>query len=629
MKALTLRTKLSLVATLAVFITALSLTGVSAYRLADVTEDNINQRVQGVSQAVSTGIERWLSAKYQLLNTLASRPADQDAFIEQLNMTREAGEFIAIFAGLTDGTRIGSNGRTLFVNGYDPRSRPWYKQSMLEQGMVLIGPYEDRTSKEMTFTIARPLQQQGVTTGIIGADLQLKALFNEITGFESGENSQLFLLNEQGLIIAHQDKNYQLKPINTLYSSIQPERALELSASGVLAEVETAQGTKLIRLIKIDQSSWLLGVEVDKDTEMSAFMHTLQLQIALSLGIFIAVILSVTLLVKVQLKDLTTVGRALSYIAKGEGDLTKRIETRSTDEVGQVAKDFNHFVKSLHTIITKLEHSATDLGLQSNVIADKTEQNSQKIYRQQSETSQVADSVDQLTQSSHQISDHVQATQQQVLTTLHLGEDGIEQAEKGQRSAKKLANNLQTAREVVQQLNSNAQGISGILNTIEEIAEQTNLLALNAAIEAARAGEAGRGFAVVADEVRNLSQRTSQSTNEIQHVMESVQSASLEATALMQNSSDLALASMQDAQQSQDMLAQIVSAVQKINALAEQISTAAEQQSALSQEIGRNTSTIRSVADDLAHDAGESEQQVQQLSSLAADLKSEASKFVI
>jgi len=629
MKGLSLKAKIILMATIAVFITSLSLTGFSALRLSSLTKDNVDQRVQGVSNAVSTGIERWISAKYQLLNTLASRPADKDAFIEQLNMTREAGEFIAIFAGLTDGTRIGSNGRTLFVNGYDPRSRPWYKQAMAENKMVLIGPYKDRTTQEMMFTIARPLKSNGKVTGIIGADLQLKDLFREITSFESGPDSQLFLMNNQGTVIAHQQQGAQLQPINTLYSSIDPAHVTSLADSHQMSEIETSNGTKLVRLVRISNSSWLLGLEVDKRTEMSAFSSTLTTQLIISAAIFIAVIIIVALLVRVLLTDLHTVGRALGYIAKGEGDLTKRIETRSTDEIGQVARDFNHFLKFLHSIITKLEHTATDLGNQSDIIAVKTENNGRKIYQQQTETSQVADSINQLTASTHAIASHVNDTSQQVRNTLHLGEEGIGQVEKSQQSVNNLAEKLRTASDVVTRLNSSAQGISGILSTIEEIADQTNLLALNAAIEAARAGDAGRGFAVVADEVRNLSRRTSSSTSEILQVMESVQRSALEATDLMDSSGELAQQSVQDAIKAQDMLAQIVEAVQQISTLAEQIAAATEQQAAISSEISNNSQTIRAVADDLAHDAQESEQQVHKLSGLAADLKAEAGKFVI
>lgn len=629
MKGLSLRAKIIAMATLAVLVTSLALTGFSAFRLSDMTRDNVEQRVDGVSNAIGKGVERWLSSKYQLLNTLAQRPADEDAFIEQLNMTREAGDFIAIFAGLTDGTRIGSNGRTFFVNGYDPRTRPWYKKALEEKKMVLIGPYEDRTTKEMTFTIARPLIKDGQIAGIIGADLQLKQLFTEVTSFESGANSQVFLLNDQSLVIAHQNPNFQLQPVSRLYPQISENTLNELTTNAALTSVETKDGTKLVRIVGIPNSSWQLGIEVDEATEMLPFTETLGIKLLISLAIFLLVMLTVALMIKFLLKDLHRVGEALGNIAKGEGDLTKRIHSQSTDEVGKLANDFNHFVKSLHSTVGKLEVTAIDLSSQSDIIADKTEQNSRKIYQQRSETNAVAEAVNQLAQSTQEIIQHVHNANDQVEQTLALGQDGIRQVSKSQRSVNDLASKLDSASDVVTQLNSHAQGITGILNTIEEIAEQTNLLALNAAIEAARAGEAGRGFAVVADEVRNLSQRTSSSTNEIQQVMESVQQSSTEATQLMQASSLLAEESVADAGQAKEMLTQILEAVEAISHLATHISSATEQQAALSEEIHSNTDIIRGVADDLAQDADESEQQVKKLSELASDLKKEAGRFVI
>ena len=629
MKGLSLRAKIIAMATLAVLVTSLALTGFSAFRLSDMTRDNVEQRVDGVSNAIGKGVERWLSSKYQLLNTLAQRPADEDAFIEQLNMTREAGDFIAIFAGLTDGTRIGSNGRTFFVNGYDPRTRPWYKKALEEKKMVLIGPYEDRTTKEMTFTIARPLIKDGQIAGIIGADLQLKQLFTEVTSFESGANSQVFLLNDQSLVIAHQNPNFQLQPVSRLYPQISENTLNELTTNAALTSVETKDGTKLVRIVGIPNSSWQLGIEVDEETEMLPFTETLGIKLLISLAIFLLVMLTVALMIKFLLKDLHRVGEALGNIAKGEGDLTKRIHSQSTDEVGKLANDFNHFVKSLHSTIGKLDITAVDLGRQSDIIADKTKQNSRKIYQQRNETNAVAEAVNQLAQSTQDIIQHVHNANSQVEQTLNLGQDGIRQVSKSQRSVNDLALKLDSASDVVTRLNSHAQGITGILNTIEEIAEQTNLLALNAAIEAARAGEAGRGFAVVADEVRSLSQRTSSSTSEIQQVMESVQQSSTEATQLMQASSLLAEESVADAGQAKEMLTQILEAVEAISHLATHISSATEQQAALSEEIHSNTDIIRGVADDLAQDADESEQQVKKLSELASDLKKEAGRFVI
>ncbi len=186
---------------------------------------------------------------------------------------------------------------------------------------------------------------------------------------------------------------------------------------------------------------------------------------------------------------------------------------------------------------------------------------------------------------------------------------------------------MENATAVIAELNQHSQNISSILATIRDIAEQTNLLALNAAIEAARAGEQGRGFAVVADEVRVLSQRTHASTQEIQSMIETLQATTENAVRIMDDSRNLAGTSVDDANMAAASLNQINVAVTSISDMATQIASAAEQQSLVTQEITRNTDSIRDVSDLLATEANDAAHQAGELSELSRQLQSEISRF--
>jgi methyl-accepting chemotaxis protein len=196
-----------------------------------------------------------------------------------------------------------------------------------------------------------------------------------------------------------------------------------------------------------------------------------------------------------------------------------------------------------------------------------------------------------------------------------------------QSSIQNLAQEVQVATGVIQELEAHGNSFNTILSTIQGIAEQTNLLALNAAIEAARAGEQGRGFAVVADEVRVLSQRTHASTQEIQQMIETLQGTTAKAVGIMGDSRQLAETSVADADSAAVSLTQIQTAVERISDMATQIASAAEEQASVTSEITRNTVGIRDVSNDLADEAHEAAAQAAQLSELSYELEQEIQRF--
>ncbi|MGL5628277.1 MAG: methyl-accepting chemotaxis protein, partial [Plesiomonas shigelloides] len=229
----------------------------------------------------------------------------------------------------------------------------------------------------------------------------------------------------------------------------------------------------------------------------------------------------------------------------------------------------------------------------------------------------------------HEIAGNVDATSREAHNAVNLSDTGRQQVDQSQDSIRKLAQEVGMATDVIMELNQHADNISSIMLTIRAIAEQTNLLALNAAIEAARAGEQGRGFAVVADEVRMLSQRTHVSTEEIDTMIHNLQQATRRAVEIMAQSQTLAQTSVTDADSAAVSLNQIAEAINTISDMASQIASAAEEQNSVTQEITRNTESIKEASTDLAQEANDAARQAASLSELSLTLRQEVNRFIL
>ena len=339
----------------------------------------------------------------------------------------------------------------------------------------------------------------------------------------------------------------------------------------------------------------------------------------LGLGLLAAVVglLLVWLMARSVTRPILTVARMLEDIASGEGDLTRRLTYDKRDELGQLAGWFNRFLDKLQPVIAEVKRSVQDArgtADQSAAIATQTSAGMERQYRQ----------VDQVATASHEMS----ATAQDVARSAAQAAQAARAADQATRqgltvidrttsSIGHLAADMSAAMVQVEGLAANSEKIGSVLEVIRAIAEQTNLLALNAAIEAARAGEAGRGFAVVADEVRNLARRTQESVEETRQVIEQLQSGTQEVVTSMGNSHRQAQGSVEQVGQAVTALQQIGEAVTVISDMNLQIASAAEEQSAVAEEINSNVATIRDVTESLSGQANESARVSQSLNSLA------------
>ncbi len=321
------------------------------------------------------------------------------------------------------------------------------------------------------------------------------------------------------------------------------------------------------------------------------------------LGISAAVALLIGLGIALGFPRLVTgpIGRVIARvedIAGGEGDLTARLDASANDETGQLARAFNRFMGKLQGMMRQIAEATERLASASEELATVTEQTTQGVRRQRSEIDQVATAMNEMSATVHEVARNAGTAADSAQEADGAALEGQKVVTRSSAAIDLLAQDVRKAAEAMQRLEGSSKEIGSVLDVIRGVAEQTNLLALNAAIEAARAGEQGRGFAVVADEVRTLAQRTQQSTEEIQAMIGRLQSEALDAAKVMASGRERTDGALTEAQATTDALQHIVDAVGRIRDINAQIASASEQQAAVSEDINRNVTSISQVADE-------------------------------
>jgi methyl-accepting chemotaxis protein len=582
--------KILLAASVVVFAAFALFTLYNDYLQRNAIRANLENYLEQMGDVTAGTIQNWLSGRILLVENTAqslARDASPDKVASLLEQRALTSTFAFTYLGGDDGS-FTMRPDDEMPAGYDPRARPWYKDAMAAGGTTLTEPYVDAATGELIITIATPAKPAGV----VGGDLSLTTLVNIINSLDFNGIGYAFLVSADGKILVHPNQSLVMKGLKEVFPQDTPRIGSDFS------ETEVDGNTRLFTFTPVKglpSVSWYIGLSIDKAKAYAMLSEFRASAIVATLIAVVLIILLLSMLIRVLMQPLRVMGKAMQDIAQGEGDLTKRLAIQSNDEFGELAKSFNHFVERIHASIREVSSATIQVNEVAKLVVNASNSSMLNSDEQASRTNSVAAAINELGAAAQEIARNAADASTQASDARGQAEDGRQVVEQTIRAMNDLSSKISSSCSHIETLNGKTVNIGQILEVIKSISQQTNLLALNAAIEAARAGEAGRGFAVVADEVRNLAHRTQESAQEIESMIEELQVGSRESVTTMTESQRYSEESVEIANLAGQRLSSVTQRIGEIDGMNQSVATATEEQTSVIESLNMDIIEINTL----------------------------------
>ncbi|MGW7774456.1 methyl-accepting chemotaxis protein [Pseudomonas parafulva] len=588
-KSLRFSHKILLAASLIVILAFALFTLYNDYLQRNAIRANLESYLAEMGQSTSTTIRNLFEGRIRLVENLAQNIAQHPADAETL-MGQQAliSSFLTVYLGKVDGS-FSVRPDSKMPDGYDPRVRPWYKDGMAASGPLLTEPYIDMTTNKMVMGI---LDKVSSDVGVVGGDLALDGLVQIINSLNFGGMGYAFLVNDQGKILVHPDNALVMKSLSEAFPQNTPKLSRELT------EVQVDGQARLLTFTPIQglpSANWYIGLSVDKDKAFSMLSTFRNSAVIATLVAVVIIIALLGLLIRVLMQPLHTMTRAMEDIAEGEGDLTKRLNIHNHDEFGVLGSAFNRFVERVHSSIREVSSATEQVNEVALRVVSASNSSMLNSDEQANRTNSVAAAINELGAAAQEIASNAAQASQHASSARLLAEEGQQVVEHNIQAMNRLSALIVSSSAHIEALNDKTVNIGQILEVITSISQQTNLLALNAAIEAARAGEAGRGFAVVADEVRNLAHRTQESAQQVQGMIEELQVGARTSVETMDQSQRHSQDGVQIANQAGERLGSVTQRIGEIDGMNQSVATATEEQTSVVESINMDINEINTL----------------------------------